>query len=127
MADSLSAGPIFPYHTVQPHSLTLRTQRFNVLAELPQLFIKIYTLSPVLPSSTPSPSSSRQAELVRLILKSEKLLGAFKKWFEGESETLCPTAYPDVLAAVLDCNASAALLTLSKMLCLVATSEVKVA
>jgi hypothetical protein len=116
MADSLSAGAHIPL----PHSAATFSHPtnagFNVLAELPQLFIKISTLSPVLPSSTPSPSSSREVELVRLILKSEKLLGAFKKWFEGKSGALCPTACPDVLAAVLDCNASAALLTLSKML-----------
>jgi hypothetical protein len=43
-------------------------------------------------------------------------LEVIKNWVEVESETLCPNAYPDVVAAVLDCNASTALLTLNKIL-----------
>jgi hypothetical protein len=122
--------PVFPYHNSQPRSLTLRTQRWNVLAALPELFIEFSDLtetnhsiqpSSCTPSCQLSPSSpqvfsSNAERLDHLILRTQSLFQAIKTWVETETEILCPDAYPDVVAAVLDCNASMSLLTLSKML-----------
>jgi hypothetical protein len=109
--------PTFPYHTSQPRSLTLRTQRWNTLSELPQLFIEFsnLTLNQNSPSRPKRPPGDTEL-LDHLAFKTERLFGAIKQWVEIESDTLRPEAYPDVVAAVLDCNASMSLLTLTKML-----------
>ena len=122
--------PVFPYHTSQPRSLTLRTQRWNVLAALPQLFIEFsevtatqnpvdgsaYTANYDLLSSFTQVSSNDTEKLDYLVSKTQKLFQAIKTWVENESDILRPNSYPDVIAAVLDCNASMALITLTKML-----------
>jgi hypothetical protein len=69
MADPLSAGAHIPIPHTTARSLVLRTQPFNLLAESPQMFIEISTLSPVLPSSAPSFSSSRSIELDSIKIK----------------------------------------------------------
>jgi hypothetical protein len=111
-----SPTPTYPYHTSQPRSLTLRTQRWTTLSELPVLFLEFSSLTLSSPTSPPGFISNRDSELDSLIQKAERLFTVIQTWVEGESETLRPDAYPDVIAAVLDCNASMALLTLTKML-----------
>ncbi|KAE9366811.1 hypothetical protein N431DRAFT_495200 [Stipitochalara longipes BDJ] len=117
--------PVFPYHNSQPRSLTLRTQRWNVLAELPQLFIDFCQVTEVQnvvqpPTYQASTSSARvlssdTEKLDHLALKVQNMLNAIQTWVESESEILHPDAYPDLVAAVLDCNASMSLITLTKM------------
>ncbi len=41
---------------------------------------------------------------------------AIKTWVETESDTIRPDDYPNIVPAVLDCNAKVNLLTLTKML-----------
>lgn len=110
-------APIFPYHTTQPCSLTLRTQCWIILSELPSLFYQFSSLSRNQASpSPPSTPSNIDSELDILAFKAERLFHTIKAWLEGESETLCLTAYPDVISAVLDCSSSMALLALLKMI-----------
>ena len=51
-----------------------------------------------------------------LTFETESLFETFKTWVETESDTLRPDYYPDVIAALLDCNANTPLLTLTGML-----------
>jgi hypothetical protein len=56
-------------------------------------------------------------DLDNLTLQASTLLTTIKSWLEAnESDTFNPTAYPDVVSAVLDCTATMALLTLSNIL-----------
>jgi hypothetical protein len=112
-----ASTPTFPYHNSQPRSLTLRTQRWTTLSELPQLFIDFSNLTVNQKSPFAPPRLVGDTKLLdHLTFKTETLFETIKTWVETESDTLRPDDYPDVIAAVLDCNASMSLLTLTKML-----------
>jgi hypothetical protein len=106
---------MFPYHTTQPHSLTLRTQCWTILSELPSLFFQFSSLSP--PNQNPASSHfDLDSGLDQLALKADNLFNTITAWVEEEREMLCPAAYADVISGVMDCSVSMALVSLSKMM-----------
>jgi hypothetical protein len=61
-----------------------------------------------------------------LTFETESLFETFKPWVKTESDTLRPDDYPDVIAAVLDCNANIPLLNTHRNACSAAQSSITI-
>ena len=113
----------WPYQALQPRSLTLRTRLHLILTDMPGLISICSTRY-----KNHSSPADWTAKLKKLIHRTSTAYEKVQEWITIELEPLLRShaprynarldevEYPDILAAVSDCVANAALLTLNKIL-----------
>lgn len=113
----------WPYQSTQASSLSLRTRLLTSLADMPSLVIYHAEVN-----AEEMYQQERKERTDILISKATTMLNDAKNWLTFDAEPLFLSysvsiqglhehiSYPDVLAAVLDCVANTALVTIDKIL-----------
>ncbi|TVY19765.1 hypothetical protein LARI1_G002605 [Lachnellula arida] len=119
----LQQGPVWPYHTTQASSLSLRTRLITTLSEMPNL---VWYHSNV--DGDEMYHRSRKEGTDLLIEKAIIMLNGIKSWLTLEAEHLFLSSsssspglqeyinYQDLLVGIVDCVANTALVTIDRIL-----------
>jgi hypothetical protein len=119
----LSQSPVWPYQTLEPRTLSLRSRLCGTLVNLPSLII--YHLGS---GENQTCQTTRDQRSDLLIHKASTIHNDVKKWIAAEADPLFLSyassnqatqghmMYPDIIAGVLDCVAHTALATIDKIL-----------
>ena len=119
----LLQSPVWPFQTLQPRALSLRSRLCGTLVDLPSLIIYYSTIDE---NQIYQTGWEEQSDL--LMHKASTMFDDVKKWLTVEAEPLFLSYassqqviqehinYPDIISGVLDCVANTALLTIDKIL-----------